>query len=354
MFWLDWFLSLKGNEFFCEVDEEYILDRFNLTGLNTECPYYNEAYELLTEPIDAATFDSLGTLGTASVAGGGGGAVSIANTAAGATNTSTSGILNAGGGNAALTSSSSTALNAGHMTGSKNGTSYIPGAQSKSSSTHNNHGNNLNPGAGAGGVANNSNNYNTSSASTTLTTTQQHRAEVEASARHLYGLIHARYVITARGQLKMFEKMRHAEFGRCPRVLCHNQPVLPVGLSDLAGVRNVMLYCPRCEDVYSPPTRRHAVVDGAYFGTTFPHLLIMMYPQLAPARSQERYVPKIFGFRIHRTAVEMAKQDEMREGQVKRINSANSAANAAAAALQQHQHGTSGNAVVAGSSVAEE
>lgn len=47
--WISWFLSAKGNEYFSEVDDEYILDRFNLTGLNGEVHHYNQALDLITD-----------------------------------------------------------------------------------------------------------------------------------------------------------------------------------------------------------------------------------------------------------------------------------------------------------------
>jgi casein kinase II subunit beta len=34
--WITWFLSTKGNEYFVEIDDDYLMDRFNLTGLNSE------------------------------------------------------------------------------------------------------------------------------------------------------------------------------------------------------------------------------------------------------------------------------------------------------------------------------
>jgi len=40
-------------------------------------------------------------------------------------------------------------------------------------------------------------------------------------------------------------------------------------------------------------------IDGAYFGTTFPHLLLMTYPMFRPAKTSEMYVPRVFGFKLH-------------------------------------------------------
>ncbi|KAF9183351.1 casein kinase 2 regulatory subunit [Haplosporangium sp. Z 767] len=203
-YWIDWFLGTKGNEYFCEVDEEYILDRFNLTGLNTEVQYYSQALDLITDNLDENLDEDM-------------------------------------------------------------------------------------------------------------------RDIVEKSARHLYGLIHARFIITTHGLTKMLEKFKKCDFGRCPRVLCHNHPLLPVALSDIPYTKSVKLFCCRCEDIYNPKSTRHASIDGAYFGCSFPHMLFQVYPQLVPPKSTDRYVPRIFGFKLHDVAKQHRYQDMVREESHARI-----------------------------------
>ncbi|SPO37467.1 related to casein kinase II beta subunit (regulator of circadian clock protein FRQ) [Pseudozyma flocculosa] len=185
--WVTWFLSTKGNEYFCEVDEDYILDRFNLTGLNAEVQHYPQALDLITDALEDDLED-------------------------------------------------------------------------------------------------------------------ESRDQVEAQARLLYGLVHARYIITTRGLAKMLEKYKRADFGRCPRVLCYQQALLPVGLSDLPFQKAVKLYCPRCEDIYSPKSSRHGTIDGAFFGSTFPHMLFMVYPNMMPAKSPSQSPFLLGSSSAHRSA----------------------------------------------------
>jgi len=138
------------------------------------------------------------------------------------------------------------------------------------------------------------------------------------SACTLYGLIHARYIITAHGLDAMYNKYAAKEFGTCPLIQCFGQPVLPVGLRDEMGADTVKIFCPKCKCVYHPPPLRsrsnhgpvshssstNGTIDGAAFGTTFPHLFLMTFNNLVPdALSPETsYTPRVFGFRVHHIA----------------------------------------------------
>ncbi|XP_075644719.1 putative casein kinase II subunit beta-4 isoform X1 [Castanea sativa] len=185
--WISWFCNLRGNEFFCEVDDEYIQDDFNLCGLSSQVPYYDYALDLILD-VDSSHGDIF---------------------------------------------------------------------------------------------------------------TEEQNELVESAAEMLYGLIHVRYILTSKGMAAMLEKYKNYDFGRCPRVYCCGQPCLPVGQSDIPRSSTVKIYCPKCEDIYYPRSK-YQDIDGAYFGTTFPHLFLMTYGHLKPQKASQNYVPRVFGFKMHR------------------------------------------------------
>ncbi|KAI9336112.1 casein kinase II, regulatory subunit [Obelidium mucronatum] len=157
---------------------------------------------------------------------------------------------------------------------------------------------------------------------------------IESSAEMLYGLIHQRFLLTKGGLGVMADRLAEAEFGACPREGCGGAPVLPCGRSDQPSVDTVKMFCVRCCDLYHPREAKFQNIDGAFFGTTFPHLLYNTYPNLVPPvitppsttrtssntpNQQEAddpqpnlpprlpnyrvYVPRVFGFKLSERAV---------------------------------------------------
>lgn len=84
------------------------------------------------------------------------------------------------------------------------------------------------------------------------TPSRSHLRMVEASAEVLYGLIHARFLLTKPGLIAMAERYELKEFGKCPRIGCGGCGVVPCGLFDSPGLDTMKMFCPRCSDVYHP------------------------------------------------------------------------------------------------------
>lgn len=56
-----------------------------------------------------------------------------------------------------------------------------------------------------------------------------------------------------------------------------------------------------------PSPAKSLELDGAYFGTTFPHLFLQTYPRYYPkkdANKEEKFVPRIFGYKLHPSSKE--------------------------------------------------
>ena len=127
--------------------------------------------------------------------------------------------------------------------------------------------------------------------------------DILKQASDLYGLIHARFAVSQRGLSMVKEKYLAGEYSTCPRLQCDSQRCLPIGIADKLGQGSVKAYCPMCEQVYSIVKHKtKEPLDGAWFGTSLPHMFLQTYPDLVPKAQLMEYVPKIFGFKVHNRA----------------------------------------------------
>lgn len=101
--------------------------------------------------------------------------------------------------------------------------------------------------------------------------------------------------------------------------MCHSHPLLPMGLADIPNLKPVKLYCARCEDIYNPKSSRHAAIDGAYFGTSFHNIIFQAYPALIPTKSAERYIPRVYGFKVHAPAALIRWQHQKKDAMRRRL-----------------------------------
>jgi len=49
--WISWFVNIRGNDFFCEVEEAFIQDDFNLTGLSSQIPSCEVALDTIQDVV---------------------------------------------------------------------------------------------------------------------------------------------------------------------------------------------------------------------------------------------------------------------------------------------------------------
>lgn len=193
--WVEWFCGQKGNEFFVEVEEEYIQDDFNLTGLSQVVPYYDTALSIILDEEDEER---------------------------------------------------------------------LP---------------------------------------------EEDQEVIETASHMLYGLIHARFILTSRGIQALFEKYSQGIYGTCWNESCRTESkyVLPIG-SDVVGEGGTDIFCPHCGERYHPRSTKLSQLDGAYFGSSAAHILVLQFNSAINPGSIPPYIPLLYGFRIFPFVRELIKK----------------------------------------------
>jgi casein kinase II subunit beta len=125
-------------------------------------------------------------------------------------------------------------------------------------------------------------------------------SKYDAQARHLYGLLHRRFLSTSDGMLQMVDRFRSHSFPGCPRALCHGFTCLPCALTDDDNDKAaVYLFCPNCTDFYAYQAPADLFIPAIYFGKKWIHHLMNEHPEIVPTEKPEAFEPLLFGYRVY-------------------------------------------------------
>ncbi|VWU49560.1 casein kinase II beta chain [Hepatocystis sp. ex Piliocolobus tephrosceles] len=115
----------------------------------------------------------------------------------------------------------------------------------------------------------------------------------------LYSTLHKKFILTPKGLAIMKDKYTKGDYGTCPRVSCAQYHVLPIGLHESIRIAPVHIYCPSCQEIYKISYEKNMYLDGAFFGTSFPHLFLQTYPNYKTLKTPTCCIPRIFGFGVY-------------------------------------------------------
>ncbi|OHT08534.1 Casein kinase II subunit beta [Tritrichomonas foetus] len=135
--------------------------------------------------------------------------------------------------------------------------------------------------------------------------------EIREQLPYVYGMIHARYILSPEGLNAILDRYKTKVYGTCPRVYCQDEALLPIGPSSKLNESKVKTFCPVCREIFEP--RPKIDLDGAFFGPNMAHIFI---DEMKLMRRRANYVPfnhNAFGFRIRSPFFGTAKPEEEEE-----------------------------------------
>lgn len=140
------------------------------------------------------------------------------------------------------------------------------------------------------------------------TVPQKDLEEIREQLPQVYGMIHARFILSPAGLKALKDKYVDKQYGTCPRLNCKNASLLPIGLSSQMKDHHVKAFCPCCREIFHP--RPKIDLDGAYFGPNAAHIFLDEMNLTSIYKNFQPYAHNAFGFRLRSYLFEVPKEEE--------------------------------------------